>query len=106
MPAPIEPHPSVAPIKLNTVCNESFDNEYVTVAGRGLKSHDDRGYLKDDQRIRQTQLEILPYDECVKKTEKYPIGTVICALPKNDRSVGFGDSGIFKMCGSDGLTGA
>lgn len=94
LPTPIESHPFVAPIKLNTVCNENFDNEYVTVAGRGLQSIE---YQQPDQQIRHVQLQVLPYDECVARTDQYPADTLICALPNEGRSVYSGDSGILEF---------
>lgn len=95
LPTPLEPHPFAAPIKLAAICNDNIANEKIIIAGRGLKSIMDHSYLEDDHRIRHAQLVALAQDVCESRTDDYPAGTLICALPDGGRAPLSGDSGMF-----------
>lgn len=74
---------------LPTDCGEHLENEHIIAAGNGQKSFShETGF---DPKLRHIFLQALPDNVCVG--QGFPPDSVICAVPKDAKSVGRGDSG-------------
>lgn len=79
----------VRPVQLPSDCGEHLANEHVVAAGNGQKSFN--RVTAFDPKLQHIFLQALPDNVCVQ--QGFLPGTVICALPTGDKSVGRGDSG-------------
>lgn len=84
----------IAPAKLPTKCHYNFGDVDVIAVGNGQKSKD--SYGSGDLLMRHIYLKTMSFDDSLDGLEDFSEPhTVICTEPISDRSIFYGDSGIY-----------
>lgn len=90
---PIEFNEFVQPVTLPSDCGNDLDSEYAVTIGNGHTLASDEDEFFRDMRLRQVDVQILPHRKCERIQPKSAIGSFICTIQKNEKSVYTGDSG-------------
>lgn len=85
---------SIAPAILPTKCHYNFGDVDVIAVGNGYTSKD--SYGSDDHLMRHIYLRTMSFDDSLNGLEDFSEPhTAICTKPISDRSIFYGDSGIY-----------